>query len=49
MIDEVFKTTDLVLGLDVQDWERPTTRLISTTRTRVSKMAGLQVHRHRFW
>jgi len=39
MIDDVFKTTDLVVGLDVQDWERPTTRLISTTRTRVSKMA----------
>jgi acetolactate synthase-1/2/3 large subunit len=33
MIDEIFKTADLVLGLDVQDWERPTTRLVSTTRT----------------
>jgi acetolactate synthase-1/2/3 large subunit len=39
MIEEVFKDTDLVVGLDAQDWERPTTRLISTTRTRESRMA----------
>lgn len=39
MIDEVFSTTDLVVGLDCQDWERPTTRLISTTRTRESKVS----------
>ncbi len=39
MIDEIFKQVDLVVGLDAQDWERPTTRLISTTRTRQSKMA----------
>lgn len=39
MIDEIFKQVDLVVGLDTQDWEKPTTRLISTTRTRESKMA----------
>ena len=39
MIDEIFKQVDLVVGLDTQDWEKPTTRLISTTRTRESKLA----------
>jgi acetolactate synthase-1/2/3 large subunit len=33
MIDEIWAQTDLIIGLDVEDWERPTTRLVSTTRT----------------
>jgi len=33
MIDEIWTNTDLIVGLDVEDWERPTTRLVSTTRT----------------
>ncbi len=32
MIDEVFKDADLVLCLDVRDWERATTTLDKTTR-----------------
>jgi acetolactate synthase-1/2/3 large subunit len=32
MVKNVFRDADLVLGLDVRDWERPTTELISTTR-----------------
>ena len=32
MIDEIWSKTDLIVGLDVEDWERPTTRLVSTTR-----------------
>lgn len=39
MIDDIWEKTDLVLGLDVQDWERPTTRLVSTTRTLKRKTA----------
>jgi acetolactate synthase-1/2/3 large subunit len=33
MIDDIWSQTDLIVGLDVEDWERPTTRLVSTTRT----------------
>jgi acetolactate synthase-1/2/3 large subunit len=32
MVKDVFRDADLVLGLDVRDWERPTTELISSTR-----------------
>lgn len=32
MIDDVFTDADLILGLDMRDWERPTTKLVSTTR-----------------
>lgn len=39
MIDDIWSKTDLVLGLDVEDWERPTTRLVSTTRTLQRKTA----------
>jgi len=33
MVKDVFRDADLVLCLDVRDWERPTTELASTTRT----------------
>ncbi len=33
MIKDVFKDADLILCLDVRDWEKPTTELVSTTRT----------------
>jgi len=33
MVKEVFADADLILCLDVRDWERPTTKLVSTTRT----------------
>ncbi len=33
MVKEIFRDADLILGLDVRDWERPTTQLVSTTRT----------------
>ncbi|MBT6186478.1 MAG: thiamine pyrophosphate-binding protein [Rhodospirillales bacterium] len=33
MIDGVWDDVDLIVGLDVEDWERPTTKLVSTTRT----------------
>ena len=36
MEKEVFRDADLMLCLDVRDWEKPTTRLESTTRTLVS-------------
>ncbi len=39
MIDEIWQQTDLVFGLDVEDWERPTTRLVSTTRELQRKTA----------
>ena len=32
MTDDVFKGADLVIGLDVKDWERPTTQLTSVSR-----------------
>jgi len=32
MHDDVFEGADVVCGLDVRDWERPTTHLTSTTR-----------------
>ena len=32
MVKDVFRDADLILGLDVRDWERPTTELTSTTR-----------------
>ena len=32
MVKEVFADADLILCLDVRDWERPTTKLVSTTR-----------------
>jgi acetolactate synthase-1/2/3 large subunit len=32
MVKDVFRDADLVLCLDVRDWEKPTTELISTTR-----------------
>jgi acetolactate synthase I/II/III large subunit len=33
MVKEVFRDADLVLCLDVRDWERPTTELVSVSRT----------------
>ncbi len=33
MVKEIFTDADLILCLDVRDWERPTTKLVSTTRT----------------
>ncbi len=33
MDKEVFRDADLVLCLDTRDWEKPTTELVSTTRT----------------
>jgi len=36
MVKDVFKDADLILCLDVRDWERATTELISTTRTLTS-------------
>ena len=33
MTKDVFRNADLVLCLDTRDWEKPTTELISTTRT----------------
>ena len=36
MVKDVFRDADLVLCLDVRDWERPTTELVSTTRTLTS-------------
>jgi len=33
MVKEVFRDADLILCLDVRDWERPTTELVSATRT----------------
>jgi thiamine pyrophosphate-dependent acetolactate synthase large subunit-like protein len=32
MVKDIFRDADLVLCLDVRDWERPTTELVSTTR-----------------
>jgi len=32
MVKDVFRDTDLMLCLDVRDWEKPTTELVSTTR-----------------
>ncbi|MEO5846061.1 MAG: thiamine pyrophosphate-binding protein [Caldimonas sp.] len=43
MSKDVFKDADVVLCLDVRDWERPTTTLTSTTREIVSLVpAGCQ-------
>ncbi|HET7200130.1 MAG TPA: thiamine pyrophosphate-binding protein [Burkholderiales bacterium] len=36
MEKDVFRDADLILCLDVRDWERPTTELVSATRTRSS-------------
>jgi len=36
MVKDVFRDADLVLCLDVRDWERPTTELVSVTRTLTS-------------
>jgi len=36
MVKDVFRNADLVLCLDVRDWERPTTELVSVTRTLTS-------------
>jgi len=33
MLGDVFRDADLILCLDVRDWEKPTTELVSTTRT----------------
>ncbi|HZO02763.1 MAG TPA: thiamine pyrophosphate-binding protein [Burkholderiales bacterium] len=33
MVKDVFREADLILCLDTRDWERPTTELVSTTRT----------------
>ena len=32
MVKDVFRDADVILCLDVRDWERPTTELVSTTR-----------------
>jgi len=36
MVKDVFRDADLILCLDVRDWERATTELVSTTRTLTS-------------
>ena len=36
MVKDVLRDADLVLCLDVRDWERPTTELVSVTRTLTS-------------
>ncbi|WP_306395618.1 thiamine pyrophosphate-binding protein [Telluria beijingensis] len=36
MVKDVFRDADLILCLDVRDWEKPTTELTSTTRELVS-------------
>jgi acetolactate synthase I/II/III large subunit len=36
MEKDVFRDADLVVCVDVRDWERPTTELVSTTRKRTS-------------
>jgi acetolactate synthase-1/2/3 large subunit len=36
MVKEVFRDADLILCLDLRDWEKPTTELVSTTRTLTS-------------
>ncbi len=36
MVKDIFRDADLVLCLDVRDWEKPTTELVSTTRTMTS-------------
>ena len=36
MVKDVFRDADLVLCLDARDWERPTTELVSVTRTLTS-------------
>ena len=33
MVKDVFRDADLILCLDVRDWEKPTTELVSATRT----------------
>jgi acetolactate synthase I/II/III large subunit len=33
MVKDVFRDADLILCLDTRDWEKPTTELVSTTRT----------------
>jgi acetolactate synthase-1/2/3 large subunit len=33
MVKDVFRDADLILCLDVRDWEKPTTELVSTTRS----------------
>jgi len=36
MVDDAFAGADVMLCLDVRDWEKPTTTLVSTTRTLTS-------------
>lgn len=36
MVKEIFRDADLILCLDVRDWERPTTELASATRQRTA-------------
>jgi acetolactate synthase-1/2/3 large subunit len=36
MVDDAFADADVVLCLDVRDWEKPTHKLVSTTRTLTS-------------
>ena len=36
MVKEMFRDADLILCLDVRDWERPTTELVSATRQRTA-------------
>jgi acetolactate synthase I/II/III large subunit len=40
MVKDVFRDADLVLCLDTRDWEKPTTELVSTTRTSTSIVPG---------
>ena len=40
MVKDVFRDADLVLCLDTRDWEKPTTELVSTTRTITSIVPG---------
>ncbi|MDQ6618931.1 MAG: thiamine pyrophosphate-binding protein [Pseudomonadota bacterium] len=38
MIDDAFADADVILCLDVRDWEKPTHTLVSTTRTLTSRV-----------
>jgi acetolactate synthase I/II/III large subunit len=40
MVKDIFRDADLVLTLDVRDWERPTTELVSVTRKVTSIVPG---------
>ncbi|MEO5784704.1 MAG: thiamine pyrophosphate-binding protein, partial [Casimicrobiaceae bacterium] len=40
MVDDAFAGADVILCLDVRDWEKPTHTLVSTTRTLTSRVSA---------